>query len=66
MPLAPAATVHESLRIVDAAGNAAVAAALPAASDASGATAVGAGEDDMTSLHKPFPQNSSHSMPPLL
>ena len=66
MPLAPAAPAHGSLHIADAAGNAAVVAALPAASDAAGATAAGAGEDDMTYLHKPFPQNSCCSAPPLL
>ena len=49
VPPAPAASAHELLRIAVAPGNAAVTAALPAASDAAGATvatAAGAGEDD--------------------
>ena len=46
VPPAPATPAHELLRITNAAGNAAVAAALPAACDAAGATAAGAGEDD--------------------
>ena len=46
VPKAPAAPAHKLHCIVDAPSNAAVAAALPAASDAKGVTAVGAGEDD--------------------
>ena len=48
VPPAPAAPAHELLRhgTADAPGNAAVTAALPAASDTAGATAAGAGEDD--------------------
>ena len=46
---------HELLRIADVAGNAAVAAALTAANDAAGATAVGAGEDDADALAAALP-----------
>ena len=46
---------HKLLHMVDVAGKAAVAAALTAANDAAGATAVGAGEDDADALAAALP-----------
>ena len=54
VPLALAAPTHDLLRIVDAAGNAAVAAELPAANDAAGATTAGAGADNSDARSLPF------------